>query len=292
MALLTTLGLIASGASAINSFIQGRAISRQAEKGLEDFNYQPLVNLAAGLSPSFEAERQLRAQTSEMLATASDVAQGRDVAGALGLLQMGYKEAQKSQLQGLTSMLEKDYQADLEMVKEEQAIRGIQEQRDIEKLNSLRAQAMAGKQMETKALTDVAMTAVSAGLAQESIKATAGIDPNAKNLKDVVDTVQDVKTVADVVDTTTKLSAPGQLKLDAFNQGLQETFDSGSPSSPMSRVQFQFGTMPELGGVYAPEFAPHPELSYIKASDPNLLYTPLEPAPSTFSNFLRMRQRL
>lgn len=203
MAFLTTAGLILSAGSSINQFIQGNKIAKAAERELDNFQYQELTNLAERLKPSLEAERQLRVQTSEMLATASDVAQGRDVAGALGILGMGYQQAQKSQLQGLTSMLEKEYQADLERVRDEQAIRQMRETRDMERLQSLKAQAMAGEEMKVDALTGLATTAVSAGLAQEAMDAQAGIDASTKSaFNDAMDAANATKTVSDVVNAT------------------------------------------------------------------------------------------
>jgi hypothetical protein len=241
MVLLTTLGLIASAGSSINQFIQGEKMASSAKSGLDQFKYQDLTNLAASIKPSLEAERQLRIGTSEMLATTSDVAQGRDIAGALGLLGMGYQQAQKTQLQGLTSMLDKEFQADMLRLQEEQTIRQMKEARDLERLQSLKQQAMAGAQMKSDALSDVAMTAVSAGIAQEAALAEAGIDPRSvKDAKDAADAAEAAanatKTAKDVTDTAKlveDLPLDSRLASKSFSAQLDNTFSSLQPRNTL-----------------------------------------------------------
>jgi hypothetical protein len=246
MALLTTLGLIASAGSSINQFIQGEKMASSAKSGLDQFKYQDLTNLAASIKPSLEAERQLRIGTSEMLATTSDVAQGRDIAGALGILGMGYQQAQKTQLQGLTSMLDKEFQADMLRLQEEQTMRQMQEARDLERLQSLKQQAMAGAQMKSDALSDVAMTVVSAGTAREAALAEAGIDPRSvKNAKDAADAAEAAanatKTAKDVTDTAKlveDLPLDSRLAAKSFSAQLDNTFSSLQPRNTMYDPQF------------------------------------------------------
>lgn len=280
MAFLTTAGLVLSAGSSINQFIQGNKIAKAAERELDNFQYQELTNLAERLKPSFEAERQLRVQTSEMLATASDVAQGRDIAGALGILGMGYQQAQKSQLQGLTSMLEKDYQADLERVRDEQAMRQMRETRDMERLQSLKAQAMSGEEMKVDALTGLATTAVSAGLTQEAIDAQAGIDDKTKSrFKDLMDQANATETVSDVLNPDANKATSGSDKL-SLDDGVQSSVLENSINKSLLGgflPSYQQGTRGGIKGAINESILNAPPMSEIdqyytyNSLNPNLL---------------------
>jgi hypothetical protein len=72
-------------------------------------------------------------------------------------------------------MLDKEYQADQVRVQEEQNMRAMIEKRKMEELQSLKAQKMAGSQMQTSAIKDLGSMALSAGLASDKTKAAEGM---------------------------------------------------------------------------------------------------------------------
>lgn len=174
MAFLTTLGLVTGGAGAVNSFLTGRSMAKQAEMGLAKFRHQELTDLAENLKPSTEVERQLRETAAKQRAAVVDVAQGRDAAEAMAFMSMGLDQIADMELKGFGSMLDKEFQADLVRVQDEQQQRSILEARNMEKLGSLKAQAQSGKQMQASALADFASMVTSAGLAQEYAASEGG----------------------------------------------------------------------------------------------------------------------
>ena len=180
MAFLTTLGLVTGGAGAVNSFFTGRSMAEQAEMGLAKFRHQELTDLAENLKPSTEVERQLRETAAKQRAAVVDVAQGRDAAEAMAFMSMGLDQVADMELKGLGSMLDKEFQADVIRIQDEQKQRDILETRNMEKLQSLRAQAQSGKQMQASAISDFASMVTSAGLAQEYAAAEAGDTDPAK----------------------------------------------------------------------------------------------------------------
>src|SRR6056300_1532529 len=174
MAFLTTLGLVTGGAGAVNSFFTGRSMANQAAQGLAKFRHQELTDLAENLKPSLETERQLRETAAKQRAAVVDVSQGRDAAEAMAFMSMGLDQVADMELKGFGSMLDKEFQADLVRVQDEQQQRSILENRNMEKLQSLKAQAQSGKQMQASAIADFASMATSAGLSQEYASAEAG----------------------------------------------------------------------------------------------------------------------
>lgn len=174
MAFLTTLGLVTGGLGAINNFISGGKMAREAERGLQRFQHQELTNLAEPLKPSLEVEQQALAQVDKMMATVSDVAAGQDAASAMATLGLMQEKASQQEAQIFGSMLEKEFQADVMGVQDEQQQRAIIETRKMEELQSLKTQAQAGREMQASAISDVGQTLVSAGLSQEMADAEAG----------------------------------------------------------------------------------------------------------------------
>lgn len=174
MALLTTLGLIAGGASAVSNFISGSQMRREAEMNLDKFKHQELTNLADALQPSLEAERQAISQIDKSMATFADLAGTMDAATSMAILGQGQQQTAAQGQQVFASIMDKDFQADLARVQDEGVQRQMIENRRMEELQSLKQQAQAGAQMQAKGLSDVANLAVSAGTAIDVARAEAG----------------------------------------------------------------------------------------------------------------------
>jgi hypothetical protein len=174
MAFLTTLGLIAGGAGAVNNFLTGGKMAREAQQGLQKFKHQELTNLAENLKPSLEAEQQAISQIDKMRGSFTDVAQTMDAASAMAILGSGQEQLAAQEQKVFSSIMDKEFQADVMRVQDEQKQRDMIETRKMEELQSLKAQAQAGKQMQASAITDFASLAVSAGTGQEMADAEAG----------------------------------------------------------------------------------------------------------------------
>ena len=177
MALLTAIGMGVGAVGAGVQFFQGSALKRQADRKLSQFQHQELTNLAENLKPSLEAEKQAVAAADKSRAMFADVAGGMDAASAMALLGQGQQQVAGMEQQAFASILEKEYQADVQRVAEEQNIRGMIEKRKMEELQSLKAQKMAGMQMQQSAIKDVASMAVSAGIARDMGLAEGGQKP-------------------------------------------------------------------------------------------------------------------
>lgn len=180
MGFLTVASLVLSAGQSGMQFFQGQKQAKEAEQKLDDLRQQELTNLAEEVQVSMEAERMARAQAGEVLATSEEVARGRGVAGAMGVLGQGLQASQKLGMDALTRFLEKDYQNDLLRLQEEQRIRQMQEAREQQIISSLSAEAQAGRMMQYQAGFGLAQAGLSAGLAQEANLAEAGIDPEAR----------------------------------------------------------------------------------------------------------------
>lgn len=167
MPFLTTLGLIAGGAGAVNNFLTGGKMAREAQQGLQRFKHQELTNLAENLKPSLEAEQQAIAQIDKMRGSFTDVAQTMDAASAMAILGSGQEQLAAQEQKVFASIMDKEFQADVMRVQDKQKQRDMVETRKMEELQSLKAQAQAGKQMQASAITDFASLAVSAGTGQE-----------------------------------------------------------------------------------------------------------------------------
>jgi hypothetical protein len=78
------------------------------------------------------------------------------------------------EMKAFSSMLDKEYEADQVRVQEEQNMRAMIEKRKMEELQSLKAQKMAGMQMQTSAIKDLGGMALSAGMASDKLAASQG----------------------------------------------------------------------------------------------------------------------
>ena len=177
MSILTAIGMGVGAVGAGVQFFQGGKLKREANRKLAQFQHQELTNLAENLKPSLEAEKQAVAAADKSRAMFADVAGGMDAASAMALLGQGQQQVAGMEQQAFASVLEKEYQADVQRVAEEQNMRGMIEKRKMEELQSLKAQKMAGMQMQQSAIKDFASMAVSAGTAQDQAIASQGGTP-------------------------------------------------------------------------------------------------------------------
>jgi|11_taG_2_1085331.scaffolds.fasta_scaffold28229_2 hypothetical protein len=174
MAILSAIGM---GLGVVNSglqFLEGSKIKSQANHGLAKFQHQELTNLAENLKPSLEAERQMQTAASKQRAAVVDVAGGMDAAQAMAMTSAGLGATGDLEMKAFSSILDKEYQADVSRVQEEQTMRSMVEKRKMEELSSLRAQKMAGMQMQTSAMKDLGGMALGAGLASDKLAASQG----------------------------------------------------------------------------------------------------------------------
>lgn len=219
MPFLTTLGLITGGAGAVNNFLMGGKMAREASQGLQRFRHQELTNLAEPLKPSLEAEQLAMSGIAKSRAGFVDVAQGMDAASAMALMSSAEQDLGERSQRVFQSVMDKEYQADVMRVQEEQKMRDMIEARKMEELQSLKAQAQAGKQMQASAITDFASLAVSAGTAQEMAQAEAGqTDPTltraAKAAARRGATAQEIKSA---------YGTGGEMGLRQLNRGTENT---------------------------------------------------------------------
>lgn len=223
MALLTTLGMITGGAGAVKQFIDGGKMAAEASHGLAKLREPQLTNLAENLKPSFAIEQKMLENLEKQRAGFVDVSQGMDAAQAMAFMAQGEGMISDKETGFLNQMMEKEYQADLVRVQEEQRMREIEENRYMEKLQSLRAQAQAGKEMQSAAIMDVASMAVSAGTAQDAAMAEAGqTDPKAARLS------KRAGKFASADDITAAYKSGGTSGLkDIIQQGRQARRDAG-----------------------------------------------------------------
>lgn len=174
MAIMSAIGMGIGAVGAGVQFFQGAKMKREAEAKLSQFRHQELTNLAENLKPSLEAERQMQVAASKQRAAVVDVSQGMDAAQAMGMMAMGLGQTQDMEMKAFSSMLDKEYQADQVRVQEEQNMRAMIEKRKMEELQSLKAQKMAGMQMQTSAIKDLGGMALSAGMASDKLAASQG----------------------------------------------------------------------------------------------------------------------
>ena len=174
MAVLSAIGM---GLGVVNSglqFLQGGKLKREANEGLAKFRHQELTNLAENLKPSLEAERQVQVAASKQRAAVVDVASGMDASQAMAMASAGLGATADLEMKAFSSRLDKEYQADQFRVQEEQTMRGMVEKRKMEELSSLKAQKMAGMQMQTSAMKDLGGMALGAGMASDKLAASQG----------------------------------------------------------------------------------------------------------------------
>lgn len=178
MAILTGLGMALGAVSSAKQFFDGGKLKRESEAGLADFTEQELVNAYENVAPSMEAERLANINISKQLSTVSDVASGMDASTAMSMLSKGVEQSQQGMNEVVSSMMDKEFQADLMRAQDEVNIRNVVEKREQNRLASLMAQKNAGMQMETASIKDLGGLAISTGLSLDKIKASEGTDTN------------------------------------------------------------------------------------------------------------------
>lgn len=174
MAILSAIGMGVGVVGAGMQFLQGSKLKREANEGLAKFRHQELTNLAENLKPSLEAERQVQVAASKQRAAVVDVASGMDASQAMAMASAGLGATADLEMKAFSSILDKEYQADQVRVQEEQAMRSMVEKRKMEELSSLKAQKMAGMQMQTSAIKDLGGMALGAGMASDKLAASQG----------------------------------------------------------------------------------------------------------------------
>jgi hypothetical protein len=174
MAILSAIGMGVGVVGAGMQFLQGSKLKKEANEGLAKFRHQELTNLAENLKPSLEAERQVQVAASKQRAAVVDVASGMDASQAMAMASAGLGATADLEMKAFSSILDKEYQADQVRVQEEQAMRSMVEKRKMEELSSLKAQKMAGMQMQTSAIKDLGGMALGAGMASDKLAASQG----------------------------------------------------------------------------------------------------------------------
>ena len=174
MAILSAIGMGVGVVGAGMQFLQGSKLKKEANEGLAKFRHQELTNLAENLKPSLEAERQVQVAASKQRAAVVDVASGMDASQAMAMASAGLGATADLEMKAFSSILDKEYQADQFRVQEEQTMRGMVEKRKMEELSSLKAQKMAGMQMQTSAMKDLGGMALGAGMASDKLAASQG----------------------------------------------------------------------------------------------------------------------
>ena len=174
MAILSAIGMGVGVIGAGMQFMQGSKLKREANEGLAKFRHQELTNLAENLKPSLEAERQVQVAASKQRSAVVDIASGMDASSAMAMASAGLGATADLEMKAFSSILDKEYQADQVRVQEEQAMRSMVEKRKMEELSSLKAQKMAGMQMQTSAIKDLGGMALGAGMASDKLAASQG----------------------------------------------------------------------------------------------------------------------
>ena len=176
MAFLTAAGMAMGALGTAKQFFDGKKLKREAEAGLAEFTEQELVNAYENVSPSMEAERLANINISKQLSTVSDVASGMDASTAMSMLSKGVEQSQQGMNEVVSSMMDKEFQADLMRAQDEVSMRSMVEQRKRMEKTSLMAQLQSGMEMQSGAITDFAGLSVSSGLALDKIAASEGTE--------------------------------------------------------------------------------------------------------------------
>jgi hypothetical protein len=187
MAIGTTVGLMLGTYGAIDGFIQGNTMRREALKGLEEFEAQELTNAFANVHPSLDAEKTALNTFAESEAGVFDMAQGYNASDAMALVSQGVEANNKARLGTFDAMRKEMASYDVMRAQDEVALRAMQEQREMNEVNSLQAQLFAGSQMRTDALMGAAKMSLGVGLAAEDREAGLGIDPKAARRQRIAD---------------------------------------------------------------------------------------------------------
>jgi hypothetical protein len=187
MAITTTIGLFLGGATALDSFVQGRSMSNEALRGLEEFEAQKLVNNYEGLTPSLDVERTALDTFNQTEANIYDVAQGQDAAGALAMISQGTEQVNAQRQKTFDQMRKEVAAIDFAAAQDEGVIRNMQEQRDRFTVETLQEQLAAGQEMKYSALEGITKGLIGVGLAKEDRLAGLGIDPVAARKQRIAD---------------------------------------------------------------------------------------------------------
>ena len=174
MPLLTTVGMILGGASAIKGFMGGGQMVNAGQRTLNKMRDVELKNAYENLKPSTMAEEMMFAQTNRRMSQVADVASGMDAASAMGLINATQGNLNEVELQGISSILDKEFQADTLRAQDEVRIQQQLEGRNQARRAEAISQISAGQQMQTSALEGAASLAISAGNAQEMAAAEGG----------------------------------------------------------------------------------------------------------------------
>lgn len=176
MPLLTTVGMILGGASAIKGFMGGGQMVNAGQRTLNKMRDVELKNAYENLKPSTMAEEMMFAQTNRRMSQVADVASGMDAASAMGLINATQGNLNEVELQGISSILDKEFQADTLRAQDEVRIQQQLEGRNQARRAEAISQISAGQQMQTSALEGAASLAISAGQAQQMEAAEGGFE--------------------------------------------------------------------------------------------------------------------
>ncbi len=174
MPLMTTVGMLMGGASAVKGFLGGGKMRSAGQRALAQIEEVQFENAFKNLKPSLEAERRLFGQSSTRMASVADVAQGMDASSAMSLIGNTQGQLNEFEMQGIQSMIDKNYQADQLRAQDEVRIQTAQEQRNAQRRAEAISQINAGQQMQQSAIEGAAGLAISAGNAQTAASAEEG----------------------------------------------------------------------------------------------------------------------
>lgn len=179
MALLTTLGLLGGAAGGVMNFLGGSKAAAEGKRKLDQFQWQDLSTGAADtLKPSLELEQQALDKIQLNKERFADTAMATGDAGsALAMLTAGEEATGQQEQQLYANMGKQMFEADKVRVQDEQQRRGMQEQRDMQTVQSLQAQVAAGEQMKSDAIGNFSKTLMAGGMGQEMAQAEDGLDP-------------------------------------------------------------------------------------------------------------------
>lgn len=174
MPLLTTVGMLMGGASAVKGFLGGGKMRSAGQRQLAQIEDVEFKNKFMGLKPSLEAERRLFGQSSTRMASTVDVAQGMDASTAMSLIGNTQEQLTDFEAQGIQSIVDKNYEADVLRAQDDVRIEMAENERNENRRREAISQINAGTQMQQSALEGAASLAISAGNAQTAASAEEG----------------------------------------------------------------------------------------------------------------------
>jgi hypothetical protein len=173
--MFTTIGLITGAAGAVKGLLGGAQMSSDARKGLENLEFQDLSQGAFDtLKPSLKQEQFGLQQIGQQRSGLVDVAAGLSASDAMSLLGAGEEQIGQKELNLLNKMIEKESQFDVMRGQDFQRRMQMQEARDLEKLQSLRQQLMAGESQQAQAIQGLGQIATAYGTAEQAKAAQDG----------------------------------------------------------------------------------------------------------------------